>query len=695
MVELGHPERPIQSPEDDTLSREGFVRRLVAALINLETRSASGVVIGLTGPWGSGKSSVLNLVAARTAAEHNDAIVVRFDPWLISGRNDLISSFIIELLSQLKRGDKTGKLKGVVDAVSEYGQQLAPLADLVFAGAGMATAIGLGIVRRFTEKKTVSLVELRGKLEKALSDAAVPIIILIDEVDRVEDSEIRAIAQLVRAVADFPSMSYLLAYDADRVAQALGTGASPNDVLDRGRSYLEKIVQLQIPLPITDDASISRMITGELGKLQRALSLPNSFTSVERYGEMINIISGGVIATPRDVSRLIGTYHALRGMLIGEVDWVDLLGYCALLTKAPGIAARIKREPGMFLAQTLSRRDALREVGQSKLTVIERLALATGEPALALPTRELLQELFPAFAEFSGGEKRYLDAISSRRALLTTLHLGLAPGSYGHEHVTNLVRGNADDVCSGLRTAYERDTIEDLINRIEDLYPTLEGVDHLEFWSGVAQFAAKPDCRWMGAFVPMNSIIRSLSEILHHAVRKNPTQFEPVAKSVFEGLRSAGESELTAFWLRWHIFEFGLYGQSSRDRDRAFLKKEQVVKAVEDGGVELKSLHLQGMLIPCRWDLQPVYTMLDAEKWDDACRAALAQSLGQDDAADGLTLMLFGAHYSTDASTVDRMCGIDVLLEASTRRLGGGAPMHESVRLAHAKALEHLERTSA
>jgi hypothetical protein len=59
---------------------------------------------------------------------------------------------------------------------------------------------------------------------KELAAVDVPIIALIDELDRVEDEEIRTVAQLVRSVADFPGISYVLAYDSKRVIQALGAG---------------------------------------------------------------------------------------------------------------------------------------------------------------------------------------------------------------------------------------------------------------------------------------------------------------------------------------------------------------------------------------------------------------------------------------------------------------------------------------
>src|SRR6185437_3494949 len=101
-VAEAQPERPIQSKEDDALSRDQFVRRLTNALINPQTKKSSSVVIGVTGPWGSGKSSLLNLVREHIKATYSDAIIITFDPWLVSGRNDLIYQFLGEVLATIK-----------------------------------------------------------------------------------------------------------------------------------------------------------------------------------------------------------------------------------------------------------------------------------------------------------------------------------------------------------------------------------------------------------------------------------------------------------------------------------------------------------------------------------------------------------------------------------------------------------------
>src|ERR1700733_9383 len=148
--------------------------------------------------------------------------------------------------------------------------------------------------------------------------------------------------------------------------------------------------------------------------------------------------------------------------------------------------------------------------------------------------------------------------------------------------------------------------------------------------------------------------------------------------------------ELTEVWLRHHIFSYGLFGQRQQSDRDTFLNVEQTKALAVDRSRALRSVHLQHQLIPCRWDLMPVYTMIDTSNWDDQCRMTVLADIASDDGIDGFTLMVYGSNYSTDKATIDKICGYEPFHERVKQRLTSPniAEAHESVKLALEKALD-------
>lgn len=681
-----HPERPIEDYSNDKLERNRFIERLADAVISPSGNRSTGVVIGITGPWGSGKSSILNLFRRYLEQHHENALVINFDPWLVSGRNDLIAEFFGELIGTINADKKQMEsLKNLAKTVAEYGAQLAPVGDLWVAGAGRILSSGLNAMKSaLSNKRSLSL--LRKKILSDLEKVSVPIIVLIDEIDRVDDEEIRVVAQLVRSVADFPSISYILAYDATRVIQALGAGKNEIEVQERGRGYLEKIVQLQIPLPVTFSDEVGRFLTESLGSLEGNSAPPKNFENVQRYQDILALISTDLISTLRDVQRLISTYQVLKSMLVDEVDWIDLLAYSVLIIKAPMMIDLMRANPEVYLGEVSQIDLVVDQRSESREDRLERLIPAAEHKA---GTTGVLEFLFPWISGGSHRDVEHADALCRRRTFLTTLRLGLLPGSFSRDDVQRLVALTPSEIEWQLRRYDENGQLAAIIDRLDELYVDLEEVDHRSLWNGVGQFVQKPDGKWLESYSPMHQQIRNLAAILLGAAKRDP-HCRSAGESVFRTLVSTGESELTAYWLRSHIHTHGLFGNQKTGGEDWFLGPDETEEFSRYLANRWRGQHLARKLISFRWDLQPLYTMIDLNVWDEECRSVLDELLSDDVALDGMVLMLYGAHYSTDSKTVEKMCDYDKFLDRVNARLGssGIERIDETVRISLKKALK-------
>lgn len=81
---------PLVNPDDDRLGRRDFARHFANAIRNLD--ATEGFVFALSGPWGAGKTSILNFTRhdlQTNADAKDDLLLVDFNPWWFSGRDDL------------------------------------------------------------------------------------------------------------------------------------------------------------------------------------------------------------------------------------------------------------------------------------------------------------------------------------------------------------------------------------------------------------------------------------------------------------------------------------------------------------------------------------------------------------------------------------------------------------------------------
>jgi predicted KAP-like P-loop ATPase len=322
---------PKQNPwQDDRLGFMPFAERLSKVILSLEI--PNGYVIGLHGEWGSGKSTAINFVKAfldkHNVEAENEAAqieILDFQPWIVSGHQDLITSFFKVLSEKLPGAKRSGWIdrnlrrvrRGadpILDAVATVAVVIDPSGGIVSKTAAKVAGSSLNsAIDRFLEEP--SLQAAYNKLHALLCDKRKRFLVIIDDLDRLQKEEIRSVMQMVKTVGRLPNVIYLLSYDRDIVWSALDEGiAAERD----GPNFGEKIVQqeVELPRPFRDD--LLEILDSEVAFLTGPT--PNN----ARWQIMVQDGVRRWIRHPRDVQRLANAVKFSWPSLEGEFDPQDL-----------------------------------------------------------------------------------------------------------------------------------------------------------------------------------------------------------------------------------------------------------------------------------------------------------------------------------------------------------------------------------
>lgn len=321
---------PIANTEADAL---GFTEAAVfIAKTIMGSDQAASWVVGIDGVWGDGKSSLINLVQQNLfSAERTwrPPIVIRFEPWLSGDTNELVANFFRQLANAF---DKVNQAQFPIHSWNRWrliwlklqlSGSLSIFSTLI-SGSGLLTAIaslnvfmGLvtGIVRLFSGKPTLEVQKVKAqKLISKLLEAnkQLRLIVIVDDLDRLEPGEALEVIRLVKAVANFSGVTYLLAYDKNVLANAIKESSKVDD----GIAYLEKIVQFEFKVPIPGPFRLRNFFRR---KLQTEFPDAADWNS-PRASVVLDVWAGRLLKTPRDV---IKVFEAIR------IIWKDLYTYKA------------------------------------------------------------------------------------------------------------------------------------------------------------------------------------------------------------------------------------------------------------------------------------------------------------------------------------------------------------------------------
>jgi predicted KAP-like P-loop ATPase len=221
-----HNDQPIQGGinDPDLLNRLDFANNLASLL--LLNHDDDCLTVSLEGEWGYGKTSVINLVKGALNEKEVTPIIIEYNPWLAGNPESLIQDFLLKFSSQLNIKDSSEVALKAAEELVAYSslfsvaklvpgaEPWASIVEKVFSRFGSST-------KKIAELKKLDLLGKKKNVISAIKKIKTPIVVIIDDIDRLTPSETFQVLRLVKAVADFSGTSFLLAFDPSYLVSVL------------------------------------------------------------------------------------------------------------------------------------------------------------------------------------------------------------------------------------------------------------------------------------------------------------------------------------------------------------------------------------------------------------------------------------------------------------------------------------------
>lgn len=217
----------------DLFERDAIIFQIENA-IDISCKSVMPFVIGLSGEWGTGKTTILNIVKKDFINNEKIIIIDNFDPWKYASPKAMLIGMYYTILQNTGVRYSDGQIKEllstVCDIVAETGSKI-----------GKIGKIAKGLLSQ--EGNIDSVDVLKSKIDEYLELNNKTILFVIDNLDRVNSENIIFLFKLVGAVFDFKKVKYLLSYDKNRLYEIF------HNSLQIDPRYVEKIINQELVVP--------------------------------------------------------------------------------------------------------------------------------------------------------------------------------------------------------------------------------------------------------------------------------------------------------------------------------------------------------------------------------------------------------------------------------------------------------------
>ena len=373
---------------EDSFGRSHFAKVLVNEIIMLDNKQ-SAYTIGLNAKYGMGKTSFM--IQMQNLLKQHKTSYVCISPWSCTSDGQIVKDFFHSISGVI--GRKMGL--GINKLLSIY-------KDLILDVQHAYK------IKAFDDllKNEKSIYEVYEEIKAKLSICKEKIVVFIDDVDRLQASELAMIIQLIRNTGNFPYVVFMLFYDKDYMVKALEQNKSITDADE----FLKKIINVELMFPAYDAEIYRSTITTRIDNLLR-LIVPNAHeretivtSFIERMLPKSGILSIDYLeyAFPnyRDLKRFISMFSLdLKMLLSANQDKVECWKNEIYVADLILIELLKYVRPDLY-EMLRSRKDTLLEPSKDEYTLRKEV-----KNFIRKEENELMEKLFNSIASLRNEEK--------------------------------------------------------------------------------------------------------------------------------------------------------------------------------------------------------------------------------------------------------------------------------------------------
>lgn len=344
---------PLSEIEQDFLNNDVYAE----ALSNFISSAITPVTIAVQGEWGTGKTSLLNLIKHHLCDDNNCSTAKMKSIWinmwqysLTDSPESIVSSVIVDIIKQIKSytGDNlalTEATKGYIYSSVKFVSKVASEIALKKLGIDSevinnALSDGSYFNREVSNKNDVSMTNLRNTVAKTIrnylkdnqtkSKDCKGFIFFIDDLDRLDPPMAVSVIEVLKNIFDIENCVFVLAIDYEVVIKGLepkfGKYSKENE--RQFRSFFDKVIQLPFSMP-TENYNIMNYLTENLlsikyfskRELESTISDDNHIITKEVLKDIVESSAG---RNPRSIKRIINSLSLISFLHESKLNYNKL-----------------------------------------------------------------------------------------------------------------------------------------------------------------------------------------------------------------------------------------------------------------------------------------------------------------------------------------------------------------------------------